>query len=146
MQPRNSKPEISTKSCESKADAHPKHAIFPGNYFFAEGLRILPLHGRAKKLSSKSSFIKRYSSVVRRKGREEKNFRGPLPLACHTTRRCWEMEPRPPAALPVVCTRSGPEVRQRPAAGMVAHPSLNCSSLAGTFHFSTTKDASVLGG
>lgn len=40
------------------------------------------------------------------------------------------MKPRPPAALPVVCTRSGLEVRRRPAARMVAHPSLNCSSLA----------------
>lgn len=46
-----------------------------------------------------------------------------------------------------VCTsrsRPGLEERQQPAARMVAHPSLNCSSLAGTFHFSTTKDASVL--
>lgn len=56
------------------------------------------------------------------------------------------MKPRPPAALPVVCTRSGLEVRWRPTARMVAHPSLNCSSLAGAFHFSTTKDASVLRG
>lgn len=54
------------------------------------------------------------------------------------------MKPRTAAALPVVCARSGPEVRQRPAARMVAHPSLNCSSLAGAFCFSTTKDASVL--
>lgn len=35
-------------------------------------------------------------------------------------------------------------MRQQPAARMVAHPSLNCSSLARAFHLSTTKDASVL--
>jgi hypothetical protein len=36
------------------------------------------------------------------------------------------------------------QVTTQAYARMVAHSSLNCFSLAGTFHFSITKDASVL--